>query len=505
METHVLLGAENVERAGHNIQHAADEMTRAADNIAEAVRQFNQNSFDDWLRRIEEILHPLQEIKTRQFTPEEMEEFLAKWKGTADLIARVPEPMPPTDRFWADGSRGPLSRGEAIRSAMEGVPSGVIIVQEPKAREMVPNPIEGLQIQTQSRPGDPEGSRRMYEMVGDMIRADEAAIIQAIKDQAIAEWRAKPENQPGCWPLLLQQAEDRAETAKLAIERLERNAKTDLDMAHARADAAEASLKVLVPEADFHRQQLAEFREHLKIGPMASIAGAILAMVANVKALKTDLAITVGGRQAAVEEVGNLEAQLEAKHKLLDDAIQEISRLQTLAGTLQTDLTVTQAEASALGMRLAGAVSERDRLRRHEQEWFDAFKGIPAEGPDDLGHRFRKMSIRLEAIDAARSGEPPMPSTEIRDWPSIASARADWGRLGWDAAAAMRVERDEAREKIKSAMDAGANVLAEEDDAMIREEQERIITALAAAPNPTFAEMGFTLSATWMRKVIGSK
>lgn len=56
-----LVGAENVERAGRNMKEAAGEMTQAANIIWEAVEKFNQNTFEEWLQRMQEVLRPLQQ------------------------------------------------------------------------------------------------------------------------------------------------------------------------------------------------------------------------------------------------------------------------------------------------------------------------------------------------------------------------------------------------------------------------------------------------------------
>lgn len=50
-----LLGSEEVSRAGHNMQSAADTMSHAANNLA-AVLEQHQRFMDDWLNRLDGIL-----------------------------------------------------------------------------------------------------------------------------------------------------------------------------------------------------------------------------------------------------------------------------------------------------------------------------------------------------------------------------------------------------------------------------------------------------------------
>ncbi len=55
METIVLIGAEDVQRAGSTMRDAATEMSRAAETIREAFSQ-QQRFMDDWLMRLEVAL-----------------------------------------------------------------------------------------------------------------------------------------------------------------------------------------------------------------------------------------------------------------------------------------------------------------------------------------------------------------------------------------------------------------------------------------------------------------
>jgi hypothetical protein len=50
-----LLGAEDVSRAGHNMQSAADTMNRAFGNFDESLRA-HQRFMEEWLQTFERIL-----------------------------------------------------------------------------------------------------------------------------------------------------------------------------------------------------------------------------------------------------------------------------------------------------------------------------------------------------------------------------------------------------------------------------------------------------------------
>ncbi len=55
METIYLRGAEDVERAGRNVQSAADQMQRAAATIQETLTNF-QYQVEQWFDRLEALL-----------------------------------------------------------------------------------------------------------------------------------------------------------------------------------------------------------------------------------------------------------------------------------------------------------------------------------------------------------------------------------------------------------------------------------------------------------------
>ena len=50
-----LMGAEDVSRAGHRMQSAAEQMSRAAGTIDEALFR-HQRFLDEWLQRLESAL-----------------------------------------------------------------------------------------------------------------------------------------------------------------------------------------------------------------------------------------------------------------------------------------------------------------------------------------------------------------------------------------------------------------------------------------------------------------
>jgi len=57
-----LIGAESVERAGHNMQHAAEAVRQAASQIDDSLLR-HQRFLDDWLARLEDALTRSAETK----------------------------------------------------------------------------------------------------------------------------------------------------------------------------------------------------------------------------------------------------------------------------------------------------------------------------------------------------------------------------------------------------------------------------------------------------------
>jgi len=54
-QTITLVGAEDVQTAGHNMERAAIEMTRAASHLAESLAEHHRWA-DDWLLRLAAVL-----------------------------------------------------------------------------------------------------------------------------------------------------------------------------------------------------------------------------------------------------------------------------------------------------------------------------------------------------------------------------------------------------------------------------------------------------------------
>ena len=54
MQTVELIGAEQVQRAGHTMREAAADMQRAANEITEAMER-NRRWWDEWLHRLEAL------------------------------------------------------------------------------------------------------------------------------------------------------------------------------------------------------------------------------------------------------------------------------------------------------------------------------------------------------------------------------------------------------------------------------------------------------------------
>lgn len=64
----ILVGAEQVERAGYKIAEAADQMMRAAGYMDETMQR-HQRFMDDWLSRFEQVIEKMNPPKPEQPKP----------------------------------------------------------------------------------------------------------------------------------------------------------------------------------------------------------------------------------------------------------------------------------------------------------------------------------------------------------------------------------------------------------------------------------------------------
>lgn len=87
--------------------------------------------------------------------------------------------------------------------------------------------------------------------------------------------------------------------------------------------------------------------------------------------------------------------------------------------------------------------------------------GLPCHELGEVLIERDALRSRLSAIEAAKAGEPPIPVWHEHDRYNYAEPEhrfrarlEDWGREGWDAAAALRVEAKELRAKLAEAEDA---------------------------------------------------
>ncbi len=119
-----------------------------------------------------------------------------------------------------------------------------------------------------------------------------------------------------------------------------------------------------------------------------------------------------------------------------------------------------EAERDALRTRLAVA----DDMLREITEQNDRLEALNRElnaSRNDWKACAERTQARLSAIEAAKAGEPPIPVWHEHDRYNYAEPEhrfrarlEDWGREGWDAAAALRVEVEELRAKLAEAEDA---------------------------------------------------
>jgi hypothetical protein len=137
-----------------------------------------------------------------------------------------------------------------------------------------------------------------------------------------------------------------------------------------------------------------------------------------------------GRAEAAERRVKEQASIIETRNKSLDDAEARVCGLTAQVEALN-HLDEYRAKQSVTYAALCAALAERDDLR-----------------------------TRLAAIDAAKAGEPPMPdcgAKPTKDGFMVPQIRTQkiivWGRQGWDAAAALRVDL---AEKDKAMFDVGA-------------------------------------------------
>ena len=128
---------------------------------------------------------------------------------------------------------------------------------------------------------------------------------------------------------------------------------------------------------------------------------------------------------------------------------------------LKKDAENLENHANLLCDLLANARKERDEAKAafvsEAEQWTD-------------------LRARVDAIDAAKAGEPPMPM-EFADSERIRT----WGRWGWDAAAALRVD---IRDTITGIKKATVEVTAQAREEGHQSERERCIKAIWDSGSP---------------------
>jgi len=103
-----------------------------------------------------------------------------------------------------------------------------------------------------------------------------------------------------------------------------------------------------------------------------------------------------------------------------------------------------------------GCAEAEAKVKELEHETADMVMVAHQQGYERAKDELRPLKQRMDAIDAARQGEPPCPGSEwtdriITDAEWAGQIRA-WGRQGWDAAAALRVELAEQTRRAEQAM-----------------------------------------------------
>lgn len=80
-----LIGAEDIRRAGSNINSAADNMQRAASNFDQSIFSLRQY-MDDWLNRFEYILNEHQKNDITNKSGNEIIKIGDKWIDISDIV-----------------------------------------------------------------------------------------------------------------------------------------------------------------------------------------------------------------------------------------------------------------------------------------------------------------------------------------------------------------------------------------------------------------------------------
>ena len=174
--------------------------------------------------------------------------------------------------------------------------------------------------------------------------------------------------------------------------------------------------------------------------------------------------------QARVKEQDGI---IEARNKSLGDAEARVRDL-----TAQIEALNHLDEEAADEAREWKARAERAETRLKDAE------AIPASWLG-VSEKLREYETRLAAIDAAKAGEPPKPNPFHETGPEEAELvdtevirLSAWGRQGWDAAAALRVELAEEQEGSKGAVQAMAHQCVKAREEGRKEERERIVALL---------------------------
>lgn len=144
-----------------------------------------------------------------------------------------------------------------------------------------------------------------------------------------------------------------------------------------------------------------------------------------------DVETAVARAEAAENRAACLEATLEENRKLKDLLEAWEARVKGLEAKLREE------------RRLHGLTQDRlEALDVEARTYFTADGPVILETKEEVIHLRQEAARRLAGLDAAKAGEPPMP--EVNAWGEVVDLDPleAWGRQGWDAAAALRVERD---------------------------------------------------------------
>lgn len=190
--------------------------------------------------------------------------------------------------------------------------------------------------------------------------------------------------------------------------------------------------EILTRRVDDLDNELANFQRHADNSErIIAETRALLHPEEQTGSLVDGVRITVKAKEQAEARVKELERQFHASGGL--------------------GFAVIKASAKEYVKAVEKAQDQEGVSHKDQNESLTDYIGRMAAGRRAATEALKDAEDRLAAIDAAKAGEPPIPEPVTMERIDVYERRlVRWGRQGWDAAAAMRVELAEANQRIES-------------------------------------------------------